>query len=90
MSNRTAFLDLYCERASASWWDEPLNVVTNLAFFVVACLIARQLKKMKQNAGHGMTWDWWVLPGLIALIGVGSLVIGSRADLWSQPAISSD
>lgn len=81
--NTATFIDLYCERTSASWWNEPLNVVTNLAFFVAAYLLACQLRSMKPNTGLGVPWDWWALSGLIALIGMGSLLFHLFAQPWA-------
>jgi len=58
----------YCERAGSSSWNaEPVNAVTNLAFFVAAWFIWKLLEK------HKITdWKWQLLPVSVFLIGIGS------------------
>jgi len=34
-------IDLYCERTTVDILDEPLGLVTNLAFLIAAALLAR-------------------------------------------------
>jgi hypothetical protein len=82
--NNAAFIDLYCERTSASWWNEPLNVVTNLAFFVAAYMIGRQLHGIQKKTLTVVTWDLWALSVLIALIGLGSLLFHLLAQRWAS------
>jgi hypothetical protein len=36
--NWTQAVDIYCERLGPGLWAEPLNAVTNVAFFVAAWL----------------------------------------------------
>lgn len=38
--NWTAYIDSYCERLLPGFWDEPLNAVSNLAFWLAA-MVAR-------------------------------------------------
>ncbi|MCB9993706.1 MAG: ceramidase domain-containing protein [Hyphomicrobiaceae bacterium] len=74
-------MDIYCERTDASFWAEPLNAWTNLAFIAAALYglwLAGSLGRLSlQNA---------VLIGLAALIGVGSFLFHTFANRWSDLA----
>jgi len=69
-----AVLDIYCERTSAAFWSEPVNALTNLAFFAAA-------------AGGFLHWrragrrDWplLILTGIVVLIGIGSFLFHTFA-----------
>lgn len=63
------YIDLYCERTAPGLLGEPLNTLGNLAFFAVAAWLARRLA-----ADPRARRDDWLLTGLVALVGVGSLV----------------
>ena len=56
-------IDLYCERTTAGWWDEPLGLMTNAAFLVAAYLLS---KKKPQSFTTRLLIVW------LALIGIGS------------------
>ena len=56
----------YCEKVADSILLEPLNVITNLAFFVSAIFTHRMLRK---NNTKGI---YYFFPWLIFLIGLGS------------------
>lgn len=70
-------IDLYCERLHAGFWAEPVNAVSNLAFFLAA-------------AGAYMLWkregrdDRFILLliGLAVLVGVGSTLFHTFATRW--------
>ncbi|MBK8008704.1 MAG: ceramidase domain-containing protein [Rhizobiales bacterium] len=70
-------IDLYCERLHAGLWAEPINAVSNLAFFLAA-------------AGAYMLWrregkdDRFILLliGLAALVGIGSTLFHTFATRW--------
>ncbi|MGL5136629.1 MAG: ceramidase domain-containing protein [Beijerinckiaceae bacterium] len=67
MDRPTWPLGLYCERAALGFWGEPLNALSNLAFFVAAFLCWRTLPR-------GTAQDWpsvWLI-ALIVMIGFGS------------------
>jgi hypothetical protein len=62
-------LDLYCERTDASFWSEPVNALTNLAFLIAAAAAYLAWRR-------GDTRD----PFAIALIGVSFAIgVGSFA-----------
>ena len=37
--NWSAFIDSYCERLLPGFWDEPLNAISNVAFWLAAWLV---------------------------------------------------
>jgi len=56
-------IDLYCERMTSAWFDEPLGLISNVAFLIAAFQLARH---------PGNRWPNWVLIALLICIGVGS------------------
>jgi hypothetical protein len=56
-------IDLYCERTGIGIWDEPLGLVTNVAFLVGAFLLSRI---PSQSLASRMLIGW------LAAIGIGS------------------
>lgn len=58
-------VNIYCERTDASFWSEPINALTNLAFFIAAGLL------WSRTQGHGAVR---LLAILIGLIGLGSFL----------------
>ncbi len=72
-------IDLYCERSAPGLFEEPLNLLSNLAFFVAAYLIARKLVR----ANHRATL-LWLLPLGIMLTGIGSMAFHLFASSLTQ------
>lgn len=70
----------YCERLDASFWAEPANALTNLAFLVAAVLAASQLRRGR------VPLDLAVLTGLLAVISVGSFLFHTLATGWAALA----
>lgn len=62
-------IDIYCERLDASWWAEPVNALTNLAFVIAGLLIVTH----RQTPAA-------LLGALIAMIGVGSFLFHTHAN----------
>ncbi len=69
-------IDGYCERLDASYWAEPVNAATNLAFVIAAIVMATRLR------GAGLPIAW-ALVVLLALIGLGSYLFHTHAQAWS-------
>ena len=69
-------IDMYCERTDAGLWSEPVNALTNLAFIAVAIMLWR-------SAGRQPARDIRLLLGLIAAVGLGSLVFHTVATRWA-------
>ena len=72
-------IDDYCERLGPGMWAEPLNVISNLSFFVAAWLLWRYARKnrMKDTGGY-------MLIALIAVIGVGSTLFHTFANRLTE------
>lgn len=67
----TDFLDLYCERTAPGVWNEPLNLLSNLAF-VVAGAMAWRLWRARPDLGGWNGADLLLLIGLLFAIAAGS------------------
>lgn len=72
----SAQVDGYCERLDPSFWSEPVNAVTNLAFILAAVLAGRKLP------GSGLIMGW-VLVAILFAIGVGSFLFHTFATRWA-------
>jgi hypothetical protein len=62
-----------CERTALGPFEEPLNMISNMLFFMVAIALIRYYRSHPDLRGKWI-WDLHVLTGLIMLIGVGSTV----------------
>lgn len=71
-------IDIYCERGDASFWAEPLNALTNLAFIAAAAAIVARWR----GAGP-LPGDARLLAALVALIGAGSFLFHTFATVWA-------
>ena len=58
-------VDIYCERTDASFWSEPINALTNLAFLFAAGLLWSRAQDQRALR---------LLAILIGLIGLGSFL----------------
>lgn len=77
----TAPVDIYCERLDPSFWAEPLNAVTNLAFIIAAVGAALEARKLAlSHLAH-----WWLI-FLAFCIGVGSFLFHTFATGWAALA----
>lgn len=72
-----AQIDGYCERTDFTYWSEPLNAITNLAFIIAALILWRR------SAGVPMAR---VLSGILFVIGVGSFLFHAHATIWASMA----
>lgn len=75
-------IDIYCERTDPSFWAEPINAISNLAFLIAAYLAYQAYhntrgKKVKEVP---------LLIALLAIIGIGSFLFHSFANGWSMLA----
>jgi len=76
----SAPIDAYCERLAPGLFAEPLNALSNFAFFVAAAYglaVAR-----RERSGLAV----WLLASLVGIIGLGSLLFHTFANRWSAMA----
>lgn len=73
----TRAIDFYCERTDASYWSEPLNALSNLAFILAAWVMWRRTEG--QGAGR-------IMAVILGLIGIGSWLFHTHATAWASVA----
>jgi hypothetical protein len=73
----TRAIDAYCERTDPSYWSEPVNAVTNLAFLVSAVIMWRRCAG--RTGGR-------VLSVILFAIGIGSWLFHTHATPWAAMA----
>ena len=72
----TRQVDSYCERVDPSYWAEPINALTNLAFLLAAWVVWRRVR----DTGDRMAY---ALCAVLAAIGVGSYLFHTHATVWA-------
>ena len=70
-------LDLYCERTSPGLWAEPLNALSNLAFFAAAWAAWRSARGAADPGAR-------LLVDLLVAIGTGSALFHTFATPWAR------
>ena len=73
----TRVIDAYCERLDAGYWAEPVNAVTNAAFVIAAAVMWRRTCGLPLARA---------LCAALAVIGVGSFLFHTHAQVWSAIA----
>lgn len=73
----TRAIDAYCERTDASFWSEPVNAVTNVAFVIAAVIM------WSRSDSH---WEARTLSAILFAIGVGSFLFHTFATPWASAA----
>ena len=71
-----AQVDAYCERVDFTFWSEPLNAITNLAFVIAAIVVARRASTAPAK---------W-LCAILFMIGIGSFLFHTFATRWAELA----
>ena len=67
-------LDLYCERTDASFWSEPMNAVSNVAFLIAAALAFHRWRRGDRKDSPALA-----LIMVVAAVGMGSFVFHTVA-----------
>jgi hypothetical protein len=73
-------IDAYCERLGPGLAAEPLNALSNAAFFIAALWAARTASR------RGSEPLIWAFIGLVFVIGLGSLAFHTFANQWAELA----
>lgn len=71
------YIDIYCERIAPGFWNEPVNLITNLAFIIAAIIVWPRVKH--DLAGR-------LLAISIFAIGICSGLFHSLATQWAAAA----
>lgn len=71
-------VDVYCERTDFSFWSEPINALTNIAFIITAFFALRTYH-------HAKTSDGFAIVMIVCLfaIGIGSFLFHTTATWWA-------
>lgn len=77
----TEYIDIYCERTGPEFWSEPVNAITNLAFFISALFIAKLIRDQLRQGNRDVVS--WIFCALIFIIGVGSWLFHTHATRWA-------
>lgn len=72
-------VNLYCERLGPDFWAEPVNALSNAAFFIAAWYAGRLLAAR----GQLRSVTGWLLTLLIVVIGIGSFLFHTFAVRWA-------
>ena len=75
----TQEIDGYCERLSPAYWAEPINAVTNAAFLLAAFIMWRRVRGQRMPLAIALVVA-------LALIGVGSFLFHTHAQVWAALA----
>ncbi len=94
--NWNAYIDSYCERLIPGFWDEPLNALSNLAFWLAAGWVWRSWQQRQAPIHHSSataasahevskqrSWDIHTLLIILVLIGLGSFAFHTFATRWA-------
>lgn len=73
------FIDIYCERVIQGLWAEPLNALSNGAFFIAAIFALLLARKEK-----ALDWKSGLLITLVFAMGVGSTLFHTFAQTWAM------
>ena len=78
----TQYVDLYCERTAPGLWNEPLNALSNSAFWLAAALVVWCCKRRHIPLDAQLRTQL----GLLLLIGAASFAFHTFANRWSSSA----
>lgn len=71
-------VDIYCERTHPGFWAEPVNAITNLSFVAAALWGWHEARKRGEDSPAV-----WLLIVLAGVIGLGSFLFHTVAQVWS-------
>ncbi len=75
-----AAVDLYCERTAPGLLNEPLNALSNAAFFIAAIAATRAATRTPAARNDLFLW---LLIVIVYLVGAGSTAFHTFANRWS-------
>ena len=72
-------VDIYCERTDPTFWAEPINAISNLAFLIAALFAYRLYSKSNIKAPAIL-----VAIIMVAIVGTGSFIFHTFATVWAE------
>ncbi len=79
-------IDNYCERVGPDLWAEPVNAITNIAFFISFLLLLPRCKAVWPTIAWGNRSVVCLLMALLVAICLGSTAFHTLANRWSLMA----
>lgn len=76
----TTPINAYCERADQSYWAEPVNAISNVAFLAAAFAALWMWRR------RGSDVPELALIAIVFLVGIGSFLFHTHANRWSLMA----
>jgi Ceramidase len=67
-------IDQYCERTDASFWSEPANALTNVAFLIAAAMAFLSWRRAGRR-----DWPALALIAVVVTVGIGSFIFHTVA-----------
>lgn len=77
----THAIDGYCERVDPSFWSEPVNALSNIAFLFAAWIMARRTRLSGLKLADFLVWT-------LVVIAVTSFLFHTFAHVWAAVADS--
>ncbi|GAA6208946.1 ceramidase domain-containing protein [Cognatishimia sp. WU-CL00825] len=75
------FIDLYCERTAAGFWNEPINALSNVAFLIAAYFaLTVAIRRPRRD------WAEIIVCLMAGAIGIESFLFHTMATPWSERA----
>ena len=74
-------VDIYCERLSASFFAEPLNAVSNLAFLVAGWVAWLEFRQRLKPGGDPLLA---AIVAIVPIVGLGSFAFHTLATRWAS------
>lgn len=72
----TRQIDAYCERIDPTYWAEPINAVSNLAFVIAAVVMWRRVGAAQLPLADALV-------AILTLVGAGSFLFHTHAQVWA-------
>jgi len=74
-------VDIYCERLSASFFAEPLNAVSNLAFLIAGSVAWHEFRQRSNPSSDPLLA---AIVAVVPIVGLGSFAFHTLATRWAS------
>ena len=72
------YIDMYCERTQYGFFEEPLNVLSNLGFLIGAFYLCKFIRTKEKQP-----FSSYFMIIICGVIGIGSMVFHATARMWA-------